>query len=282
MSTASAAASSGNIGPGFDVLALALGLRCSVAAQEADEWSVAHRTALAPPAGAEDLALETARELADRPLALEVTNEIPLGKGLGSSSAVRAAAAAATWRACGASAEADRVFRYVAGIEGHPDNAAAAVFGGLVAVTPDGAPLPLPLSSRWRVVLAIPDEVLPTKEARGVLDDTIPRAVVVRSLARLTALLEGLRSGDADVLAAATWDELHEAPRARLNPTADDLIRAARDAGAPHAAWSGAGPSVIAFADIDSVDHVAAALRSTMGDGEVRAMDVDTTGLVCP
>lgn len=282
MSTASAAASSGNIGPGFDVLALALGLRCAVTARPADTWSVTHRTALAPPDEADDLALETARGLADRPLALEVTNEIPLGKGLGSSSAVRAAAAAATWRACGAAADADRVFHHVAEVEGHPDNAAAAVFGGLVAVTTDGDPLPLPLSSHWRVVLAIPDEVLPTRAARVVLDDTVPRAVVVRSLARLTALLEGLRSGDAGVLAAASWDELHEAPRARLNPAADGLIAAARNAGAPHAAWSGAGPSVIAFVDAARVAEVAAALQATMDVGEVRVMDVDTTGLVCP
>jgi homoserine kinase len=94
------------------------------------------------------------------------------------------------------------------------------------------------------------------------------------------ALLEGLRTGDADVLAAAKGDELHEAPRADLNPRADVIIRAAQAAGAPHAAWSGAGPAVIAFADAASTADVAEALRSTMGAGEVRIMDVATRGLI--
>ena len=80
MTTASAAASSGNIGPGFDVLALALGLRCEVSARPAEAWSVTHRTPLAPREGAEDLALTTARALADRPLALEVVLDGPHGQ----------------------------------------------------------------------------------------------------------------------------------------------------------------------------------------------------------
>jgi len=262
------------------MVALALDLRCRVRAEPADDWSVTHLTDHQPIDGHGDYVLATAKELVDRPLALTVENEIPLGKGLGSSSAARAAAAAAALRAVEGEADPQRVYEYVAAFEGHPDNAAATVFGGLVGVTPEGVPIQLPLALRWRVVVAIPDKVLPTLEARAVLDDRIDRATVVRSLARLMALVEGLRTGDPDVLAAARGDELHEAPRAGLNPDADRLIKSARAAGAPHAAWSGAGPAVIAFVDSDETGVVADALRQTMGDGEVRIIDVAMRGLI--
>ena len=120
---------------------------------------------------------------------------------------------------------------------------------------------------------------LPTAEARAVLDESIPRPTVVSSLARFMALLEGLRTGNEAVLSAAVGDELHEAPRAGLNPKAGAMIRAAREAGAAHAAWSGAGPSVIAFCDTGAVPDVAQAMRSTMGTGDVRVMDVSEDGL---
>ncbi len=262
------------------MVALALELRCRVRAEPADQWSVRHLTDYRPGNGDGDYVIAAAKDMVDRPLALTVENEIPLGKGLGSSSAARAAAAAAALRAVEGAADPQRVYEYVSAFEGHPDNAAAAVFGGLVGVTPEGVPIQLPLALRWRVVVAIPDHVLPTAEARAVLDDRIDRAAVVRSLARLMALVEGLRTGDADVLAAARGDELPEAPRAGLNPAAGTLRPAARTAGAPHAAWSGAGPAVIAFADAAETGAVAEAMRSAMGAGEVRIMDVAMQGLV--
>lgn len=277
---ASAPASSGNLGPGFDMLALALELRCRVEAKPADEWSVTHLTEHRPDDEAGDYALASAKDMTDRPLALTVENEIPLGKGLGSSSAARAAAAAAALLATEGTADPQRVYEYVSGFEGHPDNAAAAVFGGFVGVTPEGTPVQLPLALRWRVVVAIPDHALPTKEARSVLGTSIERDAVVRSLARFMSLLEGLRTGDPSVLSSAGGDELHEAPRAGLNPDAGVMIKAAHAAGAPHAAWSGAGPAVIAFADGADTAPVAEALRSAMGSGEVRVMDVAMRGLV--
>lgn len=278
---ASAAASSGNIGPGFDVLALALELRCTVTATPAEVWSVTHATPHCPDQVDEDFVLGAAQAVSHRPLALAVVNEIPLGKGLGSSSAALAAASAAALRATTGDADPHEVFELVAAAEGHADNAAAAVYGGLVGVTLDGIAHQLPLALMWRIVVAIPEFAIPTAEARRVLPGEVERSAVVRSLSRFMALIEGLRTGDEAVLAGAAGDELHETPRARLHPKAEAMIRSARVAGAAHAAWSGAGPAIIAFATGQAVTPVAEALRATMGSsGQVRTMDIATRGLV--
>jgi homoserine kinase len=221
MATASAVASSGNIGPGFDVVALALDLRCEVDAEPAAAWSSAHVGPHAPDGG-HDLVLQAAKDAVgeDRPLHLTVTNHIPLARGLGSSAAAYAAGVAAALRAVEGVADPDRVFEMVAAQEGHADNAAAAVYGGLVGILGSGRPTRFTLASDWRVVAAIPSFQLLTKDARGVLPADVHRSTVVRSLSRLIALIEGLRLGDAEILAEAGGDELHEAPRDELHPLA--------------------------------------------------------------
>jgi homoserine kinase len=103
--------------------------------------------------------------------------------------------------------------------------------------------------------------------------------VATRSLARLGFLIEGLRTGDPGVLAVAGGDEMHEAPRATLSPLTGRLIRAATEAGAFHAAWSGAGPTAIAFVDEQGCPEVEQAMQVILGeDGEVRCLDVATEG----
>jgi len=203
------------------------------------------------------------------PLALTVRNEIPIGRGLGSSAAAAAAGAAAAWAAVGHEPTRAEIFEVASGIDGHPDNAAASVYGGLVSVTTNGEVLHLSLHVSIRPVVAVPDATLATSEARRVLSDSIGRDSGVRSLQRIVALVEGLRTADPRALAAAAGDELHEAPRAHLNPLAERLIFAARDAGAIHACWSGAGPSVLALAGVDALPTVVAAMRTTLGDDGV-------------
>lgn len=281
MATASAVASSGNIGPGFDVVALALDLRCEVDAEPADAWSSAHHGPHAPDPG-QDLILKAARDAVGEanPLRLSVTNHIPLARGLGSSAAAYAAGAAAALRTIEGDADPDRVFAMVAAEEGHADNAAAAVYGGLVGVVGNSHPTRLALAPEWRVVVAIPSFRLFTKAARGVLPDQVARPAVVRSLSRLIALIEGLRSGDVRILSEAGGDELHEGPRGGLHPLADDLMAAARSAGAAHACWSGAGPTILAVTTEASVAGVAAAFEGCLdGKGEVRVLEVPSDGL---
>jgi homoserine kinase len=278
---ASAPASSANLGPGFDCLALALDLRCTVRAAPSREWSVHHTGSHIPDPG-HDAVLAAARAAVgeDRPLALEVHSDIPLGRGLGSSAAAFAAGAAAAWRAVGEPSGPARVYQLVAGLEAHPDNAAAAVYGGFVLVGAAGSVHRLAPPDSLAIVLVIPDRPLSTVEARTVLPARFERAVTVRSLARVAALMAGLLSVDDELLAAAAGDEIHEAPRAALRPEVGAWMAAAREAGALHAAWSGAGPSMIAFVRRTSVETLADALRDRVaGEADVVVPAIADQGL---
>lgn len=265
MAEASAPASSANLGPGFDCLALGLELRCAVQAEAAASWSVAHDGPCRPEEGSFDAVLAAARAAVDQPLALRVDNHIPIGMGLGSSAAAYATGAAAAWRAVGVDPDPQRVFRLVAELEGHPDNAAAAVFGGLVLVTAHGEALRLPWHPQLRVVVAVPSVPLATVESRKAVAATHPLPVIVRSLSRMGALVAGILTADASLLAAAGGDEIHESSRGGVRPEVADLMDAARSGGALHAAWSGAGPSVIALVDAARLDSVLDALAGRLG-----------------
>jgi homoserine kinase len=243
-----------------------------VSAESADEWSV-----LSGDEPASQATVEMVRSVAGDagPHSVRIDSEIPVGRGLGSSAAVLVATAAAI------SGEADRddLFEVAAAVEGHPDNVAAAVFGGLVAVGADGSVNRLAVHPSLQVVVAVPDEVLSTAEARAVLPSEVSRQVAVRSAARLAVLIEGLRTADSVSLLAALGDEMHEAPRRSVTETPARLIAAALDAGAAYASWSGAGPSVIGFVVEDSIDPVTAALEDALeGAGSVLELAIDQEG----
>ena len=275
--TASAPASSGNLGPGFDVLALALELRCAVTATPTATWEVVELGRSFEPEP--DELVRRAAELAvDRPLRLEIDNAIPRARGLGSSSAVATAVAAAAMKAMGIDPQSDRLFEIVEELEGHGDNAAAAVYGGCVLVA-GSAIRHLEVHPSLRMVVGIPDARLKTDEARAALPAEVDRWAATRNLGRLGFLIEGLRTGDPGALRVAAGDEMHEAPRAELSPITGTLMDAARSAGAFHAAWSGAGPTAIAIVDDDGRPAVEQAMERVLGeDGVVRCLETATDG----
>jgi homoserine kinase len=127
-------------------------------------------------------------------------------------------------------------------------------------------------------VVAVSDSRLSTAEARAVLPAVYDRDVVIRSVARTAALTAGLMTGDPELLAAAHGDEIHEAPRDAMSPEVAKLIDIARRAGALHAARSGAGPSVLAVATVDTADRVAGAFREW--GVEVIDSPVEVRGLI--
>ncbi|MRR31495.1 homoserine kinase, partial [bacterium] len=136
-------------------------------------------------------------------------------------------------------------------MEGHADNAAAALFGGLCLVTsePNGNLMVQSLPcSPWQVVVVLPDFQLPTAHARIALPEQVSMPDAVFNLGHALLAAEALRIGDRNLLARALTDRLHQPYRLKLIPGAAAAIQAAQDFGAP-AALSGAGPSVIAFTD---------------------------------
>jgi len=274
---ATAPASSANLGPGFDCLALALELRCHVSAEISDEWLLDEYDTVVPlPAG--DLVHRAVEAAVGRPMRLTIHNEVPRTRGLGSSSAVTTAAAAASMRAVGEEPTSQHLFEIVAQLEGHGDNAAAAAFGGLVAVAGNRVRR-MTIAPELIVVVGIPDHHLSTHKARAALPKVVRLNAAARSVARMAFLIEGLRSADPEALAAAAGDELHESLRASLSPVTGELMGAAAEAGALHTAWSGAGPSAVALVTEDTRDEVVAAMESVVGEaGEVRVLPVAAEG----
>jgi homoserine kinase len=278
-SSASAPATTANLGPAFDCIALALSPRCVVRAVTADEWSVSHVGPHRPTDIETDGVVAAARHaIGERPLAIEVDNKVAIGRGIGSSAAAFVAGAAAALRAIGEKASPDRVFRVAVDMEGHADQVAAAVYGGLVLAPAEGMPLRLPFHPSLYPVVAVPETRLSTRQARAVLPKVYGSDVVIRSVARTAALTAGLITGDPEMLSAAHGDEIHEAPRDAMSPEVGKLIEVAKRAGALHAARSGAGPSVVAITTVETVESVATAFREWGVD--VISDPMDTRGLI--
>jgi len=277
--SASAPASSGNLGPGFDALALALSLRCNATAEPAAEMTITEHgsTKLLDPG---DMIYRAAFLAAERPMHITLNNEVPRTRGLGSSSAVTAAVAGAALKAAVGTGGRERVFEIVTEIEGFGDNAAAAVFGGFVAVSGSGVQR-MQLHESLLPVVGIPHEHLATGEARAALPEQVSHGLASRTLGRVVFLVEGLREGNAETLAHAAGDELQEAPRAPLSPMTGELMEAARSAGAVHVCRSGAGPTALAFATEETRGRIIGAMSGVLGTkGEVLALSVDEDGLL--
>ena len=253
-------ATSANLGPGFDCLALALDLYNEVRITPVDNGirvDVQGEGAGSLPHNENNLvaqaALRAFESLDERPPGLEIHchNRIPLGSGLGSSAAaVVAGLTAAIALVDGGMGDEELLFLAFA-LEGHADNAAAALNGGLNIVRARPAELivrkvPIP---ELQVALAVPGFELPTERMRDVLPEYVSLEDAVDNMASLGLLLEALRDGNYDLLQEAADDRLHQPHRVQRIPGAEAALDAARAAGAAAAVISGAGPGLLAFAE---------------------------------
>ncbi|MBI4492408.1 MAG: homoserine kinase [Chloroflexi bacterium] len=286
MITVWAPATSGNLGPGFDALGLALELSNRVQASPAERTEVLVRGEgegqLA--SGQDNLIYRAAaRVFAARGqepprLRLECENRIPLARGLGSSAAATAAGLLVGNELLGRPCRLEELLAFGTEMEGHPDNVAACLFGGLQAcVTLDSGAVvrcAVPIPPGLRAVVLVPSFGMDTHAARGLLPAAIPLRVAVHNLGRTALLVAAMAAGRLDLLRVATEDAIHQPPRQALFPALPDLLRAALDAGAVGAFLSGAGSSVLALVD-GRGDAVAQALAATARRCGVEASTLD-------
>ncbi len=278
---ARAPASTSNLGPGYDVLGLALRLYVEVEVTPAPRLRIESEGEGSDlPADGSHLAAAVVRSVLghDR-VTIAVRSSIPVSRGLGSSAAVAVAAAAA--------AGASDPLRAGAIADGHAENAAASVLGGLVAAAMiDGVPVArrLPLDSHLGYVVVVPDRHLPTKLARSVLPETVPIDDAVYNLGRMGLLIAGLADSSL-LLPAAGDDRIHQGARSALFPEAPDLLELLRQAGATVACWSGAGPAVLAIcADTRATAGVQEAAERALAKldlpGHATVIEPDLEGLI--
>ncbi len=289
-------ASTANLGPGFDSLALALSLHNRVELEFAAggfQAAVEGEGAATLPVDGEHLGLKAALRLFEAAdiqpagLRLRAANAIPLASGLGSSAAAIVGGLAAANMLLTEPVTTSRLLRLAFGLEGHADNAAAALLGGLVAVAPDEN---LPVARRietppLRVAVAVPELALATAEMRRALPARVPLEDAVFNLGRSLLTVEALRSGDYELLAHVMKDRLHERHRAAHIPGYPEAVAAALAAGAAAATLSGAGPGVVAFAPTGH-PAIAEALEAGFARAGLAArtfvLDVDPQGVRPP
>jgi homoserine kinase len=251
-------ATSANLGPGFDSLGLALDLWNETAITLAIEFSIRVKGE-----GEDKLsndknnlilcAAQRLAEFARRSLPsfhADCVNQIPLSSGLGSSAAATLTGLLAANALLGTPLLKEEILGLASEMEGHPDNVAPALMGGLVVSTIENEKViarQIPTAAPLHVTFVLPDFHLPTKEARAALPDKVSMKDAVHNISRAILVTEAFRNGDLDLLGKAMTDTLHQPYRLKLIPGAEAAMSAAKEAGANAVALSGAGPSLIAF-----------------------------------
>ena len=257
--------STSNLGAGFDCVGLALDRHLEAWFEPGDEMSVMHRGTLSDVEG-EDLCAAILLEHGVRG-ALVLDSTIPVGKGLGSSAAATVAALAIISAMKGEEFDYDAVLQSATALEGHPDNAAPSILGGLVAVVGDGTrlrALQMFLSEAIGFVFAAPNAIVSTKAARRALPDQVPHVTATRAVSRSVALIEGLAEADPELLKIGFNDELHVPFRLGMIPGGAHALACAVEAGAWAATISGSGSGMIAVCERGREESVREAMASAL------------------
>ena len=246
-------ATSANLGPGFDCLGLALDLYARFDFEMLTR-GLEITGCREEDAGKDNLIYRAyihtlkAFGLDARGLRLRIDSDIPLSRGLGSSAACVAGGILGAAALHGLSLSDGEALKLASELEGHPDNAAPAIFGGLrVSLTEDGRALSLPCAVHpaLRFLALVPDFELRTADARAALPQSVPLKDAVYNLSRTAFLLKALEGGDPELIRLAMKDRLHQDARFRLIPGAAALKARMEEIGAAACCLSGAGPTML-------------------------------------
>jgi len=288
-------ASTTNIGCGFDCLGLALSLYNTVEVELIEEESifieVKGEGEKSIPTTRDNIIIPALKMVFDRVkkklkgIRIREINRIPLERGLGSSAATRIAGIVAANYLLDANLSARDILKMATLLEGHPDNAAASLFGGLVAVTineREPAWVKLSVPETLKVVAVIPRIKVPTKKAREILPSKVSLSDAVFNLSRLAILLPSLTAGIWENLSFATQDKLHQPYRSSLIPQMNRVLEAALAAGAKGAFLSGAGSGIAAFVSENKAGDIGKAMQDAFLEkgieSEVFILSVDKKG----
>jgi homoserine kinase len=271
-------ATSANLGPGFDAVAVALNFYLELEAVPAAEFSIAAtgRNTDRCERIEDNLVLETYKGILvakDRPivpLAIKMHNEIPLAMGCGSSAAGRLAAIALAVHFGQLGWSSQRILYEAYQLEGHPDNVAACWLGGFVAAACDGEVVraaQVTPPAEWRAIVVLPGESLATSKARAVLPATYPVNDVVANIQSVAMLGLAFAQGRGDLLRTAMSDRIHQPYRAPICPLLPLMLPLVGEEGILGAALSGAGPAVLVIVETEGcVEKASAIIRKALGN----------------
>lgn len=288
-------ASTANLGSGFDVLGLALGLYNTIEMETTSrgvELTVEGE-------GAERLQGEGKRSLVVRAaeaafahlgvtppgLKVHLRNEIPLKRGLGSSGTACLGGIIGAAELTGRPLSPQEILKLALPLEGHPDNITPSLVGGLTASCLSGGEVRyvrIPLPEAITVVAVIPEQQLSTAEARRALPRQVPFADAVHNVSRVALLVGAMVAGDLSLLDEATRDRLHQPYRAKLLPGMEEVLEVARRGGALAAFLSGAGSTVVALVNqgAETVGAEMAEAWARIGlRAEVKVLAIDREGI---
>lgn len=286
-------ATTANLGAGFDVLGLALDLTNEIHLEERAEpgvlVTIQGEGADTLPRDESHLAVQAVWRMYEalgrpRPVGIHLhqENRVPLAGGLGSSATAIIGGLLAACELLGTARDVEQILNLASDIEGHPDNVAPALFGGLVTAVqqPSGelCAVSVPINEAWcpAAVLAIPSCVLQTPVARSVLQEHVPLDDAVFNIGRASLFVASAAAGRLDVLGEAMQDRLHQDQRSALIPGLSSAMQAARDAGALGSSLSGAGPTVLALVEPHHAESVGEAMQGAFVNAGLEARIIQT------
>lgn len=288
-------ATSANIGPGFDTLGLALELYHEISVKPGStqentiHWSHPEQSLIE---GNNLVAkgIQSAFDYFDSPaIPYELTMincEVPASRGLGSSAAAYVSGVAAGLYLLGKSIDRDMIFKLASILEGHPDNVAPSVYGGLTASCMAGESIvyqPITLGKPLDFVALIPDYTLSTAEARSILPGSYSRSEAVYNLSRLSILITALQNGNFHLLRTGTQDVLHQPHRLSLMADSNLLVALSQSQLLYGGFVSGAGSTYMLMCSPESLDDVVALAEKTLSLGQatwkIRPLKLEMQGI---